>query len=73
MIRIMKAEDHAEVYDLWMKTPGMGLNSLDDSEEGLARFLRRNTTICFVAVEEEKIVGTILCGHVNCWKRQWKR
>lgn len=63
MLRIMQAEDHAEVYDLWMKTPGMGLNSLDDSEEGLARFLRRNPTSCFVAVEEEKIVGTILCGH----------
>lgn len=63
MIRIMKAEDHAEVYTLWSKTPGMGLNSLDDSEEGLARFLKRNPTSCFVAVEEEKIVGTILCGN----------
>lgn len=63
MIRIMKAEDHAEVYTLWSKTPGMGLNSLDDSEEGLARFLKRNPTSCFVAMEEEKIVGTILCGN----------
>lgn len=63
MIRIMKPEDHGEVYELWMKTPGMGLNNLDDSAEGLARFLKRNPTSCFVAEEDGKIVGTILCGN----------
>lgn len=63
MIRIMTTEDHEEVYQLWRKTPGMGLNNLDDSKEGLERFLKRNPTSCFVAVEEEKIVGTILCGN----------
>ena len=63
MIRIMQPEDHANVYELWTKTPGMGLNSLDDSKEGLTRFLKRNPTSCFVAVEENIIVGTILCGH----------
>ena len=26
-------------------------------------FLNRNPTTCFVAVEDDKIIGTILCGH----------
>ena len=29
----------------------MGLNNLDDSREGIARFLARNPDTCFVAVE----------------------
>ena len=62
-IRIMTLEDYEEVCRLWQNTPGMGLNNVDDSREGLERFLRRNPTSCFVAEEEEKITGTILCGH----------
>ena len=32
-IRRMKAEDYDSVYELWIHTPGMGLNDLDDSRE----------------------------------------
>ena len=35
----------------------------DDTREEIERFLKRNPTSCFVAMEEEKIVGTILCGN----------
>ena len=41
-IRKMKLEDYSEVYALWMSCKGMGLNDLDDSREGIARFLERN-------------------------------
>lgn len=41
----------------------MGLNNLDDSREGIARFLARNPDTCFVAVEGRKVVGAILTGN----------
>ena len=44
-------------------TVGGGIRSIDDSKEGVERFLRRNPTTSFVAVKEGKIVGSILCGH----------
>ena len=40
-----------------------GIRSIDDSREGLERFLRRNPTTSIVAEEEGEIVGSILCGH----------
>ena len=36
-IRRMTIADYKQVYALWMNTPGMGLNNLDDSEEGIAK------------------------------------
>lgn len=62
-IRNMTNEDYDAVYRLWLDTPGMGLNDLDDSAEGVDRYLRRNPTTCFVAVEDERIVGVIMSGH----------
>lgn len=62
-IRMMKAEDYGQVYELWMRTPGMGLNATDDTEEGIGRYLKRNPATCFVAEEEGRIMGVILCGH----------
>jgi ribosomal protein S18 acetylase RimI-like enzyme len=61
-LRIMTIEDYEQVYALWTATPGMGMRSLDDSREGIARFLLRNPATCFVAVEEAATVGVILCG-----------
>ncbi len=63
MIRDFTMEDYAEVYQLWKATPGMGLRSLDDSREGIARFIRRNPDTNFVAVEDGSIIGAILSGH----------
>lgn len=37
MIRKMTIEDYDKVYELWINTPGMGLNSQDDSREGIAK------------------------------------
>ena len=63
MVRQMKIEDYDQVYALWTKIRGFGIRSVDDSKEGVARFLRRNPDTSVVAVEEDRIVGAILCGH----------
>lgn len=63
MIRTMKAEDYTELIRLWNSIKGFGIRSIDDSKEGIERFIKRNPTTCVVAVEDGKIVGSILCGH----------
>ena len=62
-IRIMTIEDYDAVYALWMSCAGMGLNDLDDSREGIGRFLRRNPDTCFVAENEKGVVGVIMAGN----------
>ena len=62
-IRIMSITDYDGVYNLWIKTPGMGLNSTDDSREGIKKYLKRNPTSSFVAECEGIIIGVIMAGH----------
>lgn len=61
-IRKMVIEDYEKVYQLWMSCTGMGLNNLDDSKEGIEKFLNRNPDTCFVA-EDHEIIGVILAGN----------
>ena len=63
IIRPMVLHDYAQVFALWRNTPGMGLNNLDDSEDGIARYLARNPDTCFVAEKGGSIIGVILSGH----------
>jgi ribosomal protein S18 acetylase RimI-like enzyme len=62
-MRLLKISDYQSVYNLWKNTSGMGLRSLDDSEEGIKRFLLRNPNTNFIAVVDEKIVGVIMAGN----------
>lgn len=62
-LRPLRAEDHPALWALWLQCPGMGLNDRDDSPEGLARYLQRNPTTSFAAVEEGRIIGCIMAGH----------
>jgi ribosomal protein S18 acetylase RimI-like enzyme len=62
-IRLLKLEDYAEVHQLWTNTDGMGMRSLDDSVQGIEKFLKRNPTTNFIAEENQKIFGVILCGN----------
>lgn len=62
-IRKMSIDDYEDVYALWTSCKGMGLNNLDDSKEGIERFLLRNPETCFVVEENKKIVGVILSGN----------
>lgn len=63
MIRTMNIEDYEKVYDLWIHTAGMGLNTTDDSKEGIDKYLKRNPDTCFVAEEHREIIGVIMSGH----------
>ena len=63
MVRTMTIEDYEGVYALWKKIKGFGIRSIDDSKEGVARFLKRNPTTSVVAEKDGRIVGSILCGH----------
>ena len=62
-IREMTISDYDQVYALWRNTPGMGLNTADDSREGIAAYLIRNPHTCFVAEAEQEITGAILAWH----------
>ncbi len=62
-IREMTIEDYDKVYGLWMGIHGFAIRSMDDSREGVERFLRRNPTTSMVALCEDEVVGAILCGH----------
>ena len=62
-IRTMTIEDFEQVHALWMTIKGFGIRSIDDSKEGVDRFLKRNPTTSVVAEIDNKIVGSILCGH----------
>ena len=61
-IREMKIEDYDNVFALWKTIKGFGIRSVDDSKEGIERFLKWNPGLSVVAEEEGKIVGAILCG-----------
>lgn len=63
MIRVMTIDDYDQVYKLWTQIKGFGIRSVDDSREGIGRFLRRNPSTSVVAEEDGRIVGAILCGH----------
>ncbi|MBQ9007727.1 MAG: GNAT family N-acetyltransferase [Clostridia bacterium] len=69
IIRPVLMEDYDEIYALWNRTEQSrrALNPVDDSREGIERYLKRNPTTCFLAVRDSagnrKTVGVILTGH----------
>ena len=62
-IKPMTIEDYDGLHALWITIHGFGIRSIDDSREGVERFIRRNPTTSMVACENGRIVGAILCGH----------
>ena len=50
-IREMKLEDYDSVRTLWMTIRGFGIRSIDDSREGVSRFLKRNPCTSVVALD----------------------
>ena len=61
-IREMKIEDYDKVFALWKTIKGFGIRSVDDSREGIERFLKWNPGLSVVAEKDGEIVGAILCG-----------
>lgn len=62
-LKLLSIEDYEKVHQLWTNTKGMGMRSLDDSYEGISRFLKRNPATNFIAQQDANVVGVILCGH----------
>lgn len=62
-IRKMQITDYEDIRALWLSTPGMGLNNIDDSKEGIEKFLKRNPRSCFISEREGRITGVIMSGH----------
>lgn len=60
-IREMKPQDYAQMMALWKATEGMGFSDSDECEP-TTRFIEKNSDLCFVCEEKEKIIGTVLCG-----------
>ena len=58
----MQIQDYEEVYELWCKTPGMGLSDAD-KKENIEKFLTRNKGLSYICKIKDRIIGTILCGH----------
>ena len=58
-------DDYDAIYELWISTEQSkrALNPVDDSREGIERYLRRNPNTCFAALKDGKIIGVILTGH----------
>ena len=65
IVRPVKITDYDALFDLWNSTEQSrrALNPVDDSREGIERYLRRNPTTCFAAVIGNQLIGVILSGH----------
>ena len=61
--KYMTNEDYDSVYELWMTIEGFVIRSIDDSKEGIEKFLNRNPDMSVVALDGERVVGSLLCGH----------
>ena len=63
--KLVTIDDYNAIFELWNSTEQSrrALNPIDDSRDGIDRYLKRNPTTCFAAVMDGIIVGVILSGH----------
>ena len=61
-IRVMTIEDYDEVIALFRETPGVTVRAAD-SRESTAAYFARNPGLSFVAIADDAVVGTAMCGH----------
>ena len=68
LLKNVTIEDYDLIYELWISTEQSkrALNPVDDSREGIEKYLKRNPNTCFIAYDEsepDKVAGVILTGH----------
>ncbi|WJH37281.1 GNAT family N-acetyltransferase [Paenibacillus sp. CC-CFT747] len=61
-IREMTVNDHEQMIELWNGIEGLALSNAD-SKENIEFYLQRNGGLSYVCEQDNKIIGTILCGH----------
>ncbi len=64
-LRKLTIEDYDQVYELWCSDEfsKRALNPVDDTREGIDKYLKRNPNTCFKMTEDDKVIGVILAGH----------
>ena len=60
--RPVRFDDYEKMRALWDRSPGVGLSSADEPEP-IRRYLEHNPGLSLLAVDGERVVGTILAGH----------
>ncbi len=58
----MVIDHYEDVIRLMQETPGITVRDAD-SREATKRYLLRNPGLSFVAIDNEKIIGYVMCGH----------
>ena len=61
-LREVSPSDHAALYALWERTPGIQLRA-EDAYVPFCAYLARNPGLSLLAEEEGEIVGCLLAGH----------
>jgi N-acetylglutamate synthase len=61
-IEKMTLRHYDAAVKLWAQCEGVRLGKADE-REAVARYLRRNAGLSLVAMDEGRLVGTVLCGH----------
>lgn len=61
-IREFLPSDYDAAVALWKRCEGIGLSAADERCP-MTGFLERNQGLCFIALEDDELVGTILCGN----------
>jgi N-acetylglutamate synthase len=62
VIRPFELADYAGARQFWSTIEGLGLNE-SDTQEAIESFLTRNPQLSAIAMCNEIIIGTVLCGH----------
>ena len=62
-IERMEIKDYSEIWTLWENTEGVGLSRNDDSKDSIQKFLEKNSDTCFIAKNDDEIIGTIMAGN----------
>ncbi len=64
-IRKVTIGDYDAMYALWSSTEQSrrAMNPVDDSRDGIDRYLKRNPDTCFAAESGGRMIGVILTGH----------
>ncbi|WP_207953354.1 GNAT family N-acetyltransferase [Paenibacillus agricola] len=59
----MEIQHYERVAKLWSKAMGTAVSLEFDSWERIAAYLKRNPNMSTVAMVNDEVVGTVLCGH----------
>ena len=61
-IREMTINDYDDIIEMFRATPGITVREVD-SRDTTKKYLERNPGLSFVAVENECVMGCVMCGH----------